>query len=314
MLVVLVIIVTLVALAAGAMRRSPADRINGSARLLQSQVLLARSIAARDQRVSGIRLVQSANDPWVVDSVQLIASPGYDTGTAAVDSAGANGPWRVTNDTPNEWLRLVQRGLIRNGSRMELPAGTGRWYQLQNVTGTDIVELVGHYTPSVWDSSASNYVAQPATNVNYRLELAPTVTAGEEPLRLQPGTAIDLAACDNVPPTLEILFAPGQGLTGDSARDGNIFLYITTLEDIELTRNMLSPHPGDGPLDLSLIALPIVPANPPSVPKTEPAALAIYAQTGNVLSVPVNLNVASPPPYEADNPYVDARRGKELGR
>src|SRR5262245_46738332 len=109
LLVVLVIIVTLAAVAAGTLRRTPEDRLSASTRQLQSKILLARSIAARDQRVSGIRLVPSSNDPWICDTVELISSPGYDTGT--VDIANNAGTWRITNDSTGEWQRLFQRGL-----------------------------------------------------------------------------------------------------------------------------------------------------------------------------------------------------------
>lgn len=325
LLVVLVIVVTLVALAVAGLQRSPADRINASARQLQSQILLARSIAARDQRVSGVRLVPSASDPWVVDTVELISSPGFDTGTATVNVDGT-GAWRITNESPGEWQRLFQRRLIRNGSRIEIPSGTGRWYQLQGVdaanTSANFVRLVGQFTPSVFNSTLGTYQPQPdpdnngtAEGIPYRLELAATVTAGEEPLKLQPGTAIDLAGCVNVPLSREILFSPGQGLTGDNAAGGNIFLYLTTLEDVELTRNLIAGHPADsGPFDPSAPGLPIVPANPPSVPKTEPLGLAIFAQTGNVLSFSVDLTDTSPSDLKADEWFSYGRSGKEVGR
>jgi len=328
LLVVLVIIVTLAAVAAGTLRRTPEDRLSASTRQLQSKILLARSIAARDQRVSGIRLVPSSNDPWIADTVELISSPGYDTGTA--DIANSGGTWQVQNNTAGEWRRLFQRGLIRNGSRIEIPAGTGRWYQLLNVTGTDTVNLRGHYTPSTY--SGGTYVAEPATSVPYRLELAPSVISGEEPLKLQPGTAIDLVASLNVPgcrymssapsdtapaaADLQILFAPGQGLVGESAAGGNIYLYVTTLEDIGLTRNQAPNHPANG--SGSPIASPIVPANlSPAVgelivPKTTPLAIAIFAQTGNVISVAVYLTPG--PGNLASDPYSFARRGQEVNR
>lgn len=358
LLVVLTIIVILVGLTLGAFRRSPADRLNASARQLQSRILLARSIAARDQRVTGLRLVQSDNDPWVVDTVEMIKSPGYVSGTLG-SIQYVNGRWVVVGEfhrlvppslpltTGGTWaLNANGRNLIRPGTRIEIPEGTGRWYTVGipddlNLNGVldpgedvglngfnyeqDALVLNGHYTPSVWDSAASTYVAQPAVNVPYRLELAPTVTAGEEPLRLDPGTAIDLVASLNVPgfryaitapsttpPSagdLEILFSPGQGLNSESAAGGNIYLYISTLEDIELTRQLAPNHPANG--TGSPVAAPIVPANPPSAPKTEPSALAIIAQTGNVISVPVDL---TPSGNLASDPYSYARNGREANR
>lgn len=337
MLVVLVIIVTLIAIVVGAMQRSPADRINGSARQLQSQILLSRSIAARDQRITGIRLVQSANDPWVVDTIEQIASPGFATGTASVQVEALSSPplWRITNDTAGEWPRLFQRNLIRNGLLIEIPAGTGRWYQLQNVaSGINFVNIVGHYTPSIFNSTLGAFQPQPdpdndgvAIGIPYRLELAPISTPGEEPLRLQPGTVIDLAGCRNVPLNREILFSPGNGLSGNNAANGNVYLYLTTLQDVELTRNMISGHPGDGPYNAAALTdprLPIVPANiaptatQQGVPRTEPLGLAIYAQTGNVMTFAVDLTDVLPPPpgndLMADLWYSYGRSGREAGR
>lgn len=332
LLVVMVIIAMLAALALGTLRRTPEDRINATARQLQSQILLARSLAGRDQRITGLRLLQKAGDPWIVDGVELISSPGYDTGTASVGFDTVTGTWVVTNDTLGEWGRLAPvalnangRGLIRAGQRVELPAGSGRWYVISSVAelvSDNRFTIQGHYTPSVSNGSGG-FNAVPNVNVPYRLELAPTATAGQEPLRFQPGVGIDLAGCRNVIDSLEILFAPGQGLVGENASGGNIFLYLATLEDIELSRNlpMVPPHPViASPTVYDEAHVITVPANVstdpaiPGVPKTEPAALAIFAQTGNVISVPVDLTPVSAADLRANDPYVNARRGKELSR
>src|SRR5690606_3140023 len=99
----------------------------------------------------------------------------------------------------------------------------------------------------------------------------------------------------------------------DNAAAGNIYLYLTTLEDVELTRNLIAGHPADsGPFDPSAPGLPIVPANAPSVPKTEPLGLAIFAQTGNVLSFSVDLTDAGGD-FKADQWFSFGRSGKEVG-
>ena len=312
MLVAILIMVILTTIVVAAFRQDDGDRLNASARLVQSYFEGARSRAITDGKVRGIRLIPRADDPFVVDSLVYIGATGFDTGNVdIVFDSGGTGLWRFRNQTPNEWSRLVQRNLLGSGSRIEVPAGTGNWYYVAAVSGNDVF-VSGHYAPSVWDSSGGQYVAQPANDVPYRLELAPAILPNTEPISLERGTVIDRAASRI--PSLDIFFDSRGNPTGATSAAGLVHLYVTTLSDVELTRGLFPNHPANGGSQ----ALPIVPASPPDVPEHEPYLFTLYTQTGQVTVSQVdftdNLDNSNGNPgadLQADFPFRYAQRGRE---
>ncbi len=235
------------------------------------------------------------------------------------------------------------RDLLRFGARIELPAGTGNWYTVRfaedvNLNGTldagedlngnmaldylpDVLVLNSHYARSTYDPVSGTYFAQPALNVPYHMELAATVLPNKLPVQLDRGIVIDLAG-SQVPADwltggyMDILFDPRGNPTGDVVADGVISLYLTTLEDVELTRNLFVDHPANN--TASPLLPPVVPANvppniapgAPQVPKVDPRALTLFTQTGQVIVSQIDFT-DNPVDYRADVPFRFARRGRE---
>ena len=362
MLVAILIMVILTTIVVAAFRQDDGDRLNASARLVQSYFEGARSRAITDGKVRGIRLIPRADDPFVVDSLVYIGATGFDTGE--LDLTFHNGRWLIRNRTPNEWNRLkprntvdqTGRGLVGPGVRIEIPAGTGNWYTVGVVedvnkngalegaedvnsngvldsvvqdpnTGFDIMTIEGHYQPSVWSAAPSPGTHAPLPNpsfgdmppffespsdparpiafrVPYRLELAPAILPNTEPVRLERGTVIDLAASRI--PSLDIFFDSRGNPTGETIAAGLVHLYVTTLSDVELTRGLFPNHPANGGSQ----TLPIVPASPPDVPQHEPYLFTLYTQTGQVTVSQVDFTDSNSD-LQADFPFRYAQRGRE---
>lgn len=335
LLVAISILVLLTALVLASFRRSDADRLNASARMLQSYFEGARSRAISDDRPRGVRLIRSTSDPGVVSSVAYIGSPGFDGddgATATVVYDLGVGMWRMVN-TSGKWQRLAPksaanpngRDLIRPGLRIEAPRDSGSWYvvspfQFDTQINAGGFYIEGHYTPSVPDGSGG-YLAQP-DQVPYRLELASTILPNTEPVQLQNGIVIDLDASqippswrDNPlapstpPPLMDILFDSRGSPTGPIATAGLIHLYVTTIADVEMTRGQDPNHPHSGTATGSFV-FPYVPARAPVVPKTEPYVLTLFTQSGQVTTGRVDATNTNSDPW-ADDPYSYARRGRE---
>ena len=319
MLVAILIMVILTTIVVAAFRQDDGDRLNASARLVQSYFEGARSRAITDGKVRGIRLIPRADDPFVVDSLVYIGATGHDTGFVNVDfDDSISNLWRFTNTSSGKWNRLVQRNLLGSGSRIEVPAGTGNWYYITAVSGNEVV-VSGHYAPSAWDTNLGKYAPQPdpdgdgrAINMPYRLELAPAILPNTEPISLERGTVIDRAASRI--PSLDIFFDSRGNPTGATSAAGLVHLYVTTLSDVELTRGLFPNHPANGGSQ----ALPIVPASPPDVPEHEPYLFTLYTQTGQVTVSQVdftdNLDNSNGNPgadLQADFPFRYAQRGRE---
>ena len=218
--------------------------------------------------------------------------------------------------------------------------GNGEWDVVLATAAGDIIAIDGHYEPSSFVGGtyaptqnrtigmmppvfgAPQFIA---AGVEHRLELAPTILPDTEPVTLQRGIVIDLDA-SRVPAawrpgagalprpagapysaTMDILFDPRGNPTGTVATSGLIHLYITSLADVEMTRNLLGGnHPADG----GTFAPAIVPANAPSVPRFEPYLVNLFTQTGQVTTARVNF-IDTDGNLIADNPFGYAQRGRE---
>lgn len=316
LLVALLIMVILTTLVLAAFQRDDGDRLSATSRKIQAVLEGARSHAIATKQPRGVRLVPSPTDPWVIDRLMPIGAVEQldDTGTLTrAELTPGNWRWILTADNPGLIARLAPpsivptgRNLIRVGNRVEIPAGTGNWYTLSaDNFRPDLGELsiAGEYQPS--QLVAGNYAAVPAA-VAFRMETSAASLANVETVQFERGIVIDRWA-SRLPASLEIMYDARGGLDGSLAAGGLIHLYVTTLADVELTRNLVSPnHPADG----GTLTAPIVPANAPNVPRVTPYLVTIYTQTGQVVTSPVDLTDADSD-LLADQPYRQAQRGKE---
>jgi hypothetical protein len=327
-MVAIAILIILTTLVIAAFQRDDGDRLNASARLLQSYFEGARSRAISDDQPRGVRLIPSTSDPGVVDSVAYIGSPGFDTGTVNIDrhTPGSGVPrWRIRNRIPLKWARLAPptavpegRNLIYPGLRIEFyESDPGNWYVVSEddfdtliADGEFLIE--GHLAFSS-PHPAGGYLASPSLDVPYRLELAPTILPNTEPVQLESGIVIDLDASQipgawrlgTVP--MDFLFDGRGSPTGPIAASGLIHLYITSLADVELTRSH-PDHPKNGSSTGPFTDYPYIPAPNFIVPRYEPFVLTLFTQAGQVTMSRVDTTGTGD---WADDPFSYARRGRE---
>lgn len=330
LLVVMVILAALTAITVPAVKgMMDADRPNAAARQVMSKLMLARGRATSDRKIHGVRLQRDIRDPRICTSLLMIGSAGtYDASLTDIrvitgnPSTIADDYWRLTGN----FKRFADRGLITVGTHVELPAGSGDWYVLNNRDFDPTnghLSIAGHYKRSQWgdytDASgqAGEYVVthqwEPSLSpplqedVTIRVELGATAQA-DDAIALPPGVAIDLDA-SRVPPEwmaggdCDILFDT-NGTVGNGR--GIISLYVTTLQDIELTRGLFADHPANG----GTRSTPIVPANYPKVPTQNPYLVTVQCYTGTVSSNDVDfLDMNSD--EQADDPFRFARSAQQ---
>ena len=330
LLVAIAILIILTTLVIAAFRRDDGDRLNGSARLLQSYFEGARSRAISDDKPRGVRLIVSASDSGVVDSVAYIGSPGFDTGTVDIGrqtpSGGGDAKWLIRNDLPLKWARLARtsavaegRNLIYPGLRIEFyETDPGNWYVISETDFDTLIPQGMFYIEGHLAASSAvpggDYAATPRDDVAYRLELAPTILPNTEPVQLERGIVIDLDASQipngwwSNPGQMDFLFDGRGSPTGSVVASGLVHLYVTSYADVELTRGQDPTHPGNGVT--SRPAGLFVPARAPIVPQFEPYVLTLFTQAGQITMSRVDATDADDDGW-ADDPFSYARRGRE---
>lgn len=329
LLVVLAILTALLLIAVPAVRgMMDQDRTNAAARTVMSKIILARSHATTDRKVRGIRLERSQNDPRICTSLLLVGSAGtYDADLTDIrvitgdPTTTGDDYWRLSGT----FKRFADRGLIKVGTHVEIPAGSGDWYVLSNRDfdpNNGHLSIAGHYKRSEWgdytdpSGQAGEYIVthhwDPSLptplqeSISARIELG--ATALDEAVSLPPGTAIDLDA-SRVPPewrtggVWDIMF-DSNGMVGKG--NGIISLYVTTLQDVGLTRNLFADHPANG----GARTPPIVPANYPKVPTQTPYLVTVQCYTGTCTSNDVNFTDGDSD-QQADDPFSYARSAME---
>lgn len=201
----------------------------------------------------------------------------------------------------------------------------------------ELMSIAGHYTPSTWNGTTFAPGPNPtmgtlnpvlttpqpiAANIPYRLELRPTILPNSEPVTLDRGIVIDLdasqiptawrpaSASSNYSPTMEIMFDSRGNVSGSLAGAGLLHLYVTSVADVELSRQP-SGHPAN------VLPMPnsaLYPFTRPT-PDTDPRIITLYTQTGQVNTSQANLIDANTD-QRADVPdlYRYAQRGMEASQ
>ena len=111
------------------------DRIRAGARQLQSALLGAKDRAIRFKELRGVRLLLDTADANIVTGLAYIGAPTpWSNGTVILgrpDSSPQDGfadsdTVRYLRGYGTGWSALYSRGLLINGSRIQIPTG-GRW-------------------------------------------------------------------------------------------------------------------------------------------------------------------------------------------
>lgn len=315
---------------------SEADRIRSSARQLQSALLGARDRAIHaklprglrlllqdttDQNGPGARVVTGmvyigADDYWTNGEISLqfpdFSIPSINhTETQAGNGLAELQEFVVLKGTRTDWSLLFNQGLIATGCRIEIPRNSGDWYTIDT-------SLLQNPPPGAGSNDfivlpRNGYRKQINGPLNYRLELKPTVLAGQEPLRLSSAIVINLDRSSipsgwftpgsprsyfdtstSSPKVMDILFSP-RGWAADTAlapisASGVIHFYLGTQEDADLGRDPADPKSG------------------------EKLILSFFPRTGNVATYPVDVTDVNPPIGVADDPFRFAKLGGTAGR
>jgi prepilin-type N-terminal cleavage/methylation domain-containing protein len=380
LLVVIGILLLLTTIAVAAYRGvTSADRVSGAARNFKTSLEGARSRAIADGQPRGIRLVLDPNIPHVVTSVVPIGAAEYHEGVfyeirndASGSPIGGN-RWRCFDPTLT-LRRIDQRALSQLGTRIEVPAYSGRWYPLlsyedvnmngvleggEDTNGNTRLDMFedtdidgAHLTAGGADADSAilrgelfleddlsgTAGIQSFDSVPYRLQLAPPVLPGAEPVVFPRGVGIDLngsavpdawratpSAPDQFSSHMDIMFASNGTLTGGLAGAGLIHLYFADVEDIERAAQLREAVWGHLPvtnIDFPRFIVPAMTVNPPpaspppAAPQSTVHVVTIFTQTGMSVVADVDHTdtfdtAADPPDNMAAAPFRFATEGRE---
>ncbi len=308
LLVVIGILLLLATIAVGAYRGvSSADRVSGAARNFKTSLEGARSRAIADGQPRGLRLVLDPNIPHVVTSVVPIGAVEYHEGVFDEFVWDATNYRWVCLDRTLILRRIDARNLAAPGVRIELPAYSGKWYPILSYEDLDFDGILGGSEDANGDSLLNMFGAGSISggpysgdtcdaiavrgeifqttqfdSVPYRLQLAPPILPGAEPVVFPRGVGIDLngslvpnawrpdTTADFYSTSMDIMFAANGSLTGGITGTGLLHLYFGDVEDIERSAALRGDVPmidGD---------FPVVPAQPQSADQL----VTLFTQTG----------------------------------
>jgi type II secretory pathway pseudopilin PulG len=220
------------------------DKVRSGARQVQSYLEGARgrAIAARAPR--GVRFLLDPTDPRTVTSIQYIAPtdpwtdgtvllerPDGDNDGNPANNGDAGDPLNVPpyNDSDTSvwvlrgfdgdsstytrdtgWKQLYDRGVLRDGARIQIPYGTGAWYTVDTrlLAAADISDnnppvrllLQEEYRePADTAATEVNAFTRASPSLKYKLELLPAPMPNQEPVQLPAGVVVHLDRCSTDP-------------------------------------------------------------------------------------------------------------------
>jgi len=245
MLVVITIILILAAVTVSTINVTiNGDKVRAGARQVQSYLEGARDRAIFAKEPRGVRFLLDPTDPRTVSSLVYIApTDPWTEGTVLLErpdgdsdgnpanqdmgdplnqspyvDSGDNGVWvlrgfdgdssQYTKDTG--WKELYDRGVLRDGNRIQIPYGTGSWYTIDTrllaqadvSDGNPPVRLLlqqEYREPADTGSSTVQAFERASPSLKYRLELLPAPMPNQEPILLPKGAVVHLDRCSSFP-------------------------------------------------------------------------------------------------------------------
>ena len=261
-----------------------ADRVTGTAGQIQSYLSGARDRAIYQKEPRGVRFFVDPSNHRAVSAMAYV-QPGllwpmsggqHLVNLERVDlinnGSGVNTPDGIP-DSPNVrvvrgvhegWWELKRRGLIVDGSLIEIPAGSNSWYGI-NTSLIDITvppqatEILLLQIPYSEPGDASSVVAKEGET--YRLQL-PAQIVPEEPSILPEGVVIDLDG-SQIPvawrpgfsdsegqfsPYMDVFFSPRGNVIGTAAASGLLHFYVCDdIDSATLKEQWIASLPVDDP-------------------------------------------------------------------
>jgi len=336
------------------------DRVRGAARQVQSYLEGARDRAIYAKQPRGVRFILDGNDvalsptdprqgsrvvksmiyiaesdPWDSGNVYLERLDEDNDGTA--DTTDSLAMVVRSADGATGWKRLYDSGLLLEGSRIELPKGSGSWYSvnprlLQYANPSNYPERLILTVPykDAPDTDGAEVRAIKPPDMSYALEMPPIELSGESPVLLPTNTVIHLDRCSDNPNDanswgnklpvdwmiagtnrynnrMDVMFSPRGTVMGLAARSGLIHLYVGDQEDADQDR-------ADWAASLVSVPeyLPLVRAGE-TFERGDKTAVTIFTRTGAISSHPIHPladRTAAPGP----DPFRYAETGEVAGR
>ena len=297
------------------------DRMRAGARQFQSLLAGARDKAIYAKEVRGVRLLLDPNDNHAVSGFQYIASPQKESGSLTFDPATTGDTTGFTASlTPVPfWTGMLNRGFLRIGCRIQIPRDTGTWYTVIAIPSPGGNFLVNLNRPNL------DLIGSPA-NVEFVLELAPSVLGDSQPILLPRGVVVDLDGSAIPPswrpptfvgaysPQMDILFSPRGTVVGDCAGLGMLHLHFADATDV-LKWHSIN---GRNSTSFTVPTSPLVPANnmngatPINVVTRDRILATLSTRTGNVGVYYVDESIVSSNTTTpiASDPFQFAETGK----
>jgi prepilin-type N-terminal cleavage/methylation domain-containing protein len=307
------------------------DRVRAGARQIQSAIAGARDRAIYAKNIRGIRLIRDPNDNHCVSAIQYIGAPSkVSIGTLTLNadlSASPTFPPATPNDgtyldgTTNLFQTLKNQGLVKAGSRIQIPKETGRWYTIASIfagpAGNDRIVLAQKYSNFIDPTKAGSNYQRTYNNLSYQLELQPQPLPDSPPVQLPRGVVIDLDG-SQVPATwrpssfggaysnqMDILFSAKGLPVGDVVTLGMVHLHIADAGDVIKWQQLA----GRSTLSYALSNLPLVPAEDPTIVTRDRILITLATRTGNASVHQVNVTNVDGFPNFADDPFYFAETG-----
>lgn len=285
------------------------DRMRSGARTAQSAFRGAVDRAVKAKQNRGIRFVLDQQDSTLVTGFQYVwpmepqaYGMAYQSPIRIVrrDEDGTPGP-----DNPyamsvqgigTNWMSLQADGLLADPPRVKIGDSYGRYYGILRVWAApsgspEYLDLTGPYQGDVIPYPSGLAVDVASSQATCLLELRPGPLPEHQPILMPSGVVIDLDwSSPSMAAAPDVMFTPRGSVDGALAARGPLYLLLNDIQDATRGLN------------------PIDPAN-----VGEKLILAVFPQTGNVASFPIDPTDADGDSM-ADDLYKYAKIGSEAGR
>jgi len=209
------------------------DKVRAGSRQVQSYLAGARDRAIYSKAPRGVRfLLDPTNnrtvssmvfiaptDPWTQGTIQLERlDADNDNDADDYTSMPANNPPAVivrgfdneltsTGYYPTEWVSLYRQGMLKDGTRIRIPANGGAWYTVTNTAqlGSASATYSGGPIPprlrlttnyiSAGDTDGNSVAAFRSGPQTYLLELPPSILPNQDPVLMPKGAVVHLDRC-----------------------------------------------------------------------------------------------------------------------
>ncbi|WP_437191677.1 pilus assembly FimT family protein [Planctomicrobium sp. SH527] len=224
LLVAMTIFVILATITVTGFRGSDSDRVSNAAAAFKNALEGAKSRAVKSGETRGLRLILSPTNGREVTSLVYVDGGRYESGELRFEfnNTMTINRWQVQSTNPALWNTLRTQSLIGPGTRFQTTE-SGEWFTL-------VAEVIPNDPASWWyidhapaNAIAANPALPPESTVGsgwrlepsdlddlatpstygvstavasaprpYRIQIAPMILAGAEPISLPPNTCIDL--------------------------------------------------------------------------------------------------------------------------